>query len=645
MKKLNKLGLLFSLTIVLTFFLSLSLKVEAHTAIEKSYPVSGIPLEEPPVLIELLFLDSVELHAESFQLIGENGNKYETAQPFVNERERRHITIPIKEELPPGHFTVHIDVIAADGHPLTESFQFEIKKPIKSAEDQFRNLKLNKSEPKDGMILSTSPKKIEIWFTEQAELSVFGLFDDEQQLVTTSEPIVDPNNPKHFTIILEEELTKGTYTVNWYATIGNKSKNGVFYFAFNEVTSLVDSQNQTMKIPLMSFGHVGFKQLADWLAFFGIMTLFGGTWFSIYIAKQKGNQKRWRKVSLVLYALGIIGLLMLLVERRITYSYVSWTDYFSLRFTWLTILQLFLLSIAYWLARKIERLYVFFLFITVILWGLMGHSASERYGGMLGIAVDALHVIAVSIWLGGIFAFVIMTPKTETGTWLKKVGGTFSTWALMSMVTIVGTGILMTITYVPTFTFSSLLSSEWGTMLSIKVLFSIMILAFAIKQRCTLKRVVIKRIQPFISRLKIEIILGVFVLIAAAILIDLEPSNADQGVYPNVAIADGMEVSVDIEPFQIGKNDVNIHVKNAPYLKEVRTTFFMFPSWRMKNTAFPVGDGQYQLTGNFLHGAGTIFMEVEVVHESGNISVFPFRIQVPGKMPEDIREMYWTKQN
>ncbi|EGL84258.1 copper resistance protein CopC [Caldalkalibacillus thermarum TA2.A1] len=635
--KRSGLTFIFVLLAIMFFFFA-PLSVDAHTTIEKSFPEAGDSLEESPSMIDIWFLDSVEIHSGSFKVTDQDGREFETGQPFVNEKDRRQVTVPIKEDLPPSRYTVRIDVIAPDGHPLTESYQFEVEEPEISEEDMFRDLRLEKSNPEDGVILSSSPDKIELWTTQPAEITAFGLFDDKDEVVRTSEPLVDPENPKHFIIEVEEELNKGTYTINWYAQIGDKSKNGIFYFAIDEVTSLVSAERGSTGLPSLSFGSVGGKQWAHWLAFLGLLTLFGGTWFDVVIAKKKGNQTRWKKVTLYLYGLSMLGLFLLLIERRVEFSHLIWTDFISLRFTWLTGLQMVLLTVAYWFVRKWNKPYLILLGLTVLLWTLTGHSASLRYGGVLGVGVDALHLLGVSIWFGGLFALFIMTPKEEAVSWLKEAGKSFSRWAFWSMIIIILTGIWMTLEYVPTFTLESLLASEWGTMLWVKTVLVIGIIVLAYGQRRSIKRMSSTRVRSFFTRFKMELIFGALILMAAAVLIDLEPSAAEQGVYPQKAVQGDMEVTVEIDPFQIGRNDITIRFENEPELKQVKASFFMFPSWRMENNAFPLGDGEYRLTGNFLHGAGTIYMEVEAIQANGETSIFPFRIQVPGDMPESLRE-------
>lgn len=91
--------------------------------------------------------------------------------------------------------------------------------------------------------------------------------------------------------------------------------------------------------------------MAHWLTFIGLLTLFGGTWFSVTIAKGKGDHARWRKVSLWLYGLSIVGLVILLYGRRAQFSQLSWGELATLRFIWVPLLQIVLITLGRWAAR------------------------------------------------------------------------------------------------------------------------------------------------------------------------------------------------------------------------------------------------------------------------------------------------------
>jgi copper transport protein len=385
----------------------------------------------------------------------------------------------------------------------------------------WRLLKLEKSNPADGTIVKSSLKQIDLWFTQPAKLSAFGLFDDHQGVVRTNKPYIDPVNPKHYIIDLKDKLSSGTYTINWYASIGGKEKNGISYFAVNEFSSIVPPMGVNK---VQSFSKIEILDVSKWLVFLGLLPLFGGVWFYQIIAKLKGNHLRWRKVSLLLYGLSISGLLVLLYPRWSESSQMPFIEFISLAFVWIPIVQMIMLSVGYWLTRGKLQLLLFGL--TVLLWAFTGHSAQPRYGGSFGIGVDALHLLAVSVWMGGLLALIVMTPKENPLTWLKEAGKSYSKWAFASIAIIILTGVWMTMTmaFVPNFTLESLFKSQWGKMLWMKIVLLLVIIALGYLQRRFLKRLSQKLMRLFFIRARIEFVIGVFILFAAAILSNLSPT-------------------------------------------------------------------------------------------------------------------------
>lgn len=162
------------------------------------------------------------------------------------------------------------------------------------------------------------------------------------------------------------------------------------------------------------------------------------------------------------------------------------------------------------------------------------------------------------------------------------------------------------------------------------------ILVFGFLQRRTLKRITEGGIRSFIQRVRAEWIYAVLILFAAAILIESTPSAAEQGVYPGRMVQDDIELSVEVSPLSVGVSDITLRFKNQPEFERVRVKFSMPPLlWRVENNAFYLGDGTYQLSGGFIHSAGTMKMEVEAIKSDGEKMVFPFRIIVPGEIRMD----------
>lgn len=608
--------------------------VQAHSELEKTFPQSGQTLDKSPIQLELWFEDPVELITGSISVIDQQGHQV-SGKASVNTKNKRQVTFLFDQQLLTGRYTVNVDVISVDAHRIKESFGFDVKLPLLTAEELWNKLKIEKSSPSDGEVISYSPEKIDLWFTEPTTLEIVAVFNDQDKLVQTNEPYVDPKNRKHMIIELSEDLRKGTYRVFWSALIkGEKgqllAKEGAFFFAVQEVTSFSPSGGTKNYHFIQS---LGVKQLAIWGTFVGLLTLSGGVFFQHFLARGEGNVVRWRLAERILYGVALIGFVLMLVsywtglndDRSISYS-----DFFRLQHVWVTIIQLMLLTVAYWFFKGYLR--IFLLALTVLLWSFVGHSALPQYGGFLGLVLDALHLVSVAIWMGGLLALLVMMPAENSLAWFANQGKAYSKWALASILVLVVTGVWMTGLYVPSFTWDSLLISNWGMTLITKVGLVIVIVIYGFLQRVTIQRVLKTKIIPFIWRARLELAVGLCILLVASMLIDFSPRAALQAVYPNMITQQGMQVSVHITPLKIGKNDIIIEFQNESKLKEVRAEFIMEPDYRAENRAFSMGNGVYKLTGNFLHGAGTIQLNVKAVTMEDKELLFPFEIQVPGEM-------------
>jgi copper transport protein len=76
------------------------------------------------------------------------------------------------------------------------------------------------------------------------------------------------------------------------------------------------------------------------------------------------------------------------------------------------------------------------------------------------MGVNGLHLLSVSVWLGGLMALVVMRPKDNSLSWFKEVGLAYSKWTFWSMMVIIGTGVWMSYRFVPSFSLGSLIVSD-----------------------------------------------------------------------------------------------------------------------------------------------------------------------------------------
>jgi copper transport protein len=398
------------------------------------------------------------------------GDEFQKGNAKVDPQDPGHITVMLKE-LPSGEYTVKINVITPDGYVFTDSYRFMVKKASVNPDANQREFKLEKASLGDGEIVK-APQKMDLWYSHPAEVISLGIFNNKGESIRFKEPYPDPEDPRHMIVEFMEDASQGTYQVTLYATPKDKSINkiqldnvNVFYFAVGEVSSLIPPEAGTSNL---GFGIIGVKQTAHWLSFLGLLTLFGGTLFHLVIAKGRGNEERWRRVSLGFYVLAVTGFFVLLIYRRFELPTLPLQELLALKFTWVPMLQILVLSLGFWAARGNFRL--LFLGIAILLWSFVtGHSTYPRYGEGWLMGVNGLHLLSVSVWLGGLVALVVMRPKENSLAWFKEEGLAYSKWAFWSMMVIIGTGVWMSYQFVPSFSLGSLMISDWGKSLLGKV--------------------------------------------------------------------------------------------------------------------------------------------------------------------------------
>lgn len=602
----------------------------AHSSLEKTYPIEGEKLPKSPPTIEFWLQDPVVLHPESIKLVDSLGNTIELEKTIVDPNDKTHIISKLTEKLPDGKYVASINVIALDGFVLQEEIRFEVVyEEIKQNKEELKALKYS---PADGEIVGGHPHKIDLWFNQPAEITAIGVFDNRQQSIRLKEPYVDPKDPNHIIVEIDEELSQGTYQVTWYARpsiVDDKNQADrldVFYFAVDEFTP-IQQMNMGESTKSFWFESMGLKQIGYWLVFIGISILFGGAFFHSVISRQN-NLRKWNKLSFILLLLVIIGEAMILTLQKGELENLSLMEFLSLKFVWIPLLQIALLTIG--LLFKKARL-LFYGAALLLLSFITGHASYPRYGGNLTIAVNAFHLFAASIWLGGLFAIIIIPKKEDMKEWLKGALPKFSKWALISLVVLIVTGLVMTYQYIPSFTIGSFIKSEWGKAVIFKIAATFFVLIIGFYQRRAIKNITTKAVTTVINRAKVEIIYGVFIMIFASLLVVSTPSAAEQGVYPSSIEKEDVELKVDISPLNPGLNVLAMEFGNKE-IEKVEVTLSMPPNYSVTYNAFKVEEGVFKITGNLLHAAGTMTMTIKATVTNGEEIEFPFKIVIPGKM-------------
>lgn len=199
----------------------------------------------------------------------------------------------------------------------------------------------------------------------------------------------------------------------------------------------------------------------------------------------------------------------------------------------------------------------------LVLPGLAGHAGQKSPRGV-AVPLDALHLAAGSVWLGGLIGLVVFwfaVGRERRVAALGVVVPRFSNVALVSVLALVGSGIGQSLLELPT------LASLWQTAYGQALLWKIGLLTAAL----VLASVNLARTKPrleagqqsasrdlrrFVSG---EIVLVVAALFAAAVLTSLAP--------PSSALASVKNISA-----RVGPGPVTEVVNKGPYRVRVRVT-------------------------------------------------------------------------
>jgi len=232
----------------------------------------------------------------------------------------------------------------------------------------------------------------------------------------------------------------------------------------------------------------------------------------------------------------------------------------------------------------------------LVLPGLAGHAGQRSPRG-LALPLDALHLSAVSIWLGGLIGLVIfwLTVRREARVaGLSVVVPRFSNVALVSVLALIGSGIGQSLLEVPTL--ASLWQTSYGKALLVKIalLGSAMLLA-SVNLARTKPRLQAAGRQPSVGSgaalllrrlVQGEILLIVGALFAAAVLTSLAP--------PASALARVKDIAARVGPGPVSKV-----VTKGPYRIQVTVS----PNRAAVENRFSVS---LTKNGKPVHGAGVI---------------------------------------
>jgi copper transport protein len=623
----NKLFLFTSMVILILFF-SYSHSISAHSKLEKTYPKNNQILEIVPAKLDIWFQEKVYHHDNSFVLKKDNTDEFALHTVFQEPKDPRHFTIDVSQEnLEEGQYTLMIDVYSLDGHSLKETISFSIQKTVVQEKPSSEPLTLVKQFPNDGQIIS-SVSEIDLWFNQAVEITAIGLFNDQKQSVAISLPTVDPVDPSHITIKLEDSLTKGTYQVTWYgkplgSTDYRSEKMDVFYFALEEYTPIEKDLVSQMKDAeeKIWLTNIGLQKISYFLVFSSTMILFGG---SLLVNLLREYYRKWRVSVYFLTIFVLLGDLLLVLLEVTNLSNILSNQFLSVKFIWLPIIQMVIVLLALLFRRNAWFLYGL---AVVMINFLAGHAINPLYGGGIIIFLNSIHIIAASFWIGGIL-ILLLPPSKDFNEWVNKVGPVFSKVAVLSLPVIILSGVLMTYRFVPSFDLQSLWISNWGKVLLVKVALTLLIVIIGYLQRRILKKGLS---GLFRRRLAYEGLYGLLIIVFASLLVTSIPSSAEKGITLVQAEKNSVTAHITMTPLLEGLNELTLQFE-VDSISSVEVIFEMPPDYAVDYTAFKIDDRTFKVTGNLIHTPGITTMTVKATTSENIELTYVYRVAVPGEI-------------
>jgi copper transport protein len=209
---------------------------------------------------------------------------------------------------------------------------------------------------------------------------------------------------------------------------------------------------------------------------------------------------------------------------------------------------------------------------------LAGHASIESPVAVF-FPSDVLHVLAASVWVGGIACLLLVLPtatrqlhSAERSRLLLGVLARFSPLALGSVIVIATTGVVQA--YINVRSVSALFNTTYGVLILAKVALLLLLIGFGWvnRQRVipALGRVVGAGTSPGASGLlarrtmrgELALMLGVFG-VTAALIGYRPPIDAASGPFSTTTTIGPAELQMTVEPASVGLNTIHLYLINA----------------------------------------------------------------------------------
>jgi len=473
-----------------------------------------------------------------------------------------------------------------------------------------------RSIPQDQAVLSRSPSRIQIWFSESLEprFSTLTLTNDKGEDIPLQDSGVVSNNPAQLAGRIPTALPDGAYVVTMriaFASDGHVITERMIFWVGQRTGTLSAAGANTAStqdaIPLEVVWRI--LTLIPLMVLFGVFVLYAGVLLPAW-----GNQRytagglaprvlgRLTLLVGIMIAVALVGCVLALFQQSMSLFAAdigtilrngSWAvalngtqfgDTLKLRFMLLVLLAVFQGASLYLATRQpmfITPLWGSNMAIAGILLGTMSagsHVAGSTLWPIQSVVVDWLHLLANSAWIGGLVALAVTIPvalaplhSAERQAALLAVLRRFSMIGVLAVGLLIATGIYSAALFV--YQPSDLTTTNYGRTLIGKGLLVVPLLLVGLYHHLSVTRGRLaglaqrlrlsERVTTLLSSVRFESALGVGVILIAALLTATPPpvppdARGKVEAPSQILTVSGIQVKLSIDPGAAGPNTYEV---------------------------------------------------------------------------------------
>ena len=448
---------------------------------------------------------------------------------------------------------------------------------------------LQTSDPASGAVVPSAPSGVTLTFNEPVEtaLGAIRVFDADATRVDGGD--TTRVGGRSVSTKIPGKLANGTYTVSWrVASSDGHPIEGAFVFHVGAPGAHPEGvADQVALQPPTAVARA--QDVTRFLNLALLIALIGGIAVNLLIFARRDpevERRLWYVIagvgfalsiitaaSVILYAAAIAGSGLGQTTNGTALSAVLGTRFGHVRLAQLILAEVIAIAAVWapspsgatWLKRGIGVLAIG-LAVTP---GLSGHAGSK---GALAVIADTGHVLAASVWVGGLAMLVVglALAADRRAALAKAAFPTFSTMALAGVGVLLVTGTIGGLVEIDRF--SDLWSSTYGRLLLAKIAIAAALVGFGVVNRRSVRGLADPASATgMLARLRRSIIVE-FALMALAVgvtsvIISKAPANARAGSVQATPTTTGtigdLSVRLTVDPGARGENSVTVFLSQG----------------------------------------------------------------------------------